>query len=323
MRTIFYILSIFCFFVSTAQNSRKISLNWDKNPLIISDESKKLVPHFNANLFYYDDAEKSIRLFEKQKITREVNPLSLVLSNIQYENMNIMELGELDLSKISSEHNAKIENSYARNEIFAVFSLNPIVKTNSGYQKIISFEYSFEFSNSTLRNSETNATSAVSNSVLASGEWYRFAVEKSGVYKISRGFLESLGLNMSTTDPRNIKIYGHGGRMAPLLNSTPYEFDLTENAIQIIGEQDGVFDATDYILFYAEGVDNWNVESQTHLNLYEDLAYYYITTSNSTSKRIGNATQPSGASTMSFNTFNGYHFYETDLINIGDRTSVV
>ena len=79
---------------------------------------------------------------------------------------------------------------------------------------------------------------------------------------------------MSTTDPRNIKIYGHGGRMAPLLNSTPYEFDLTENAIQIIGEQDGVFDATDYILFYAEGVDNCNEESKTHLNLYEDLAYY-------------------------------------------------
>ena len=51
--------------------------------------------------------------------------------------------------------------------------------------------------------------------------------------------------------------------MLPLLNSTIYPYDLTENAIQFIGENDGVFNDDDYILFYAEGVDNWNEESQT------------------------------------------------------------
>jgi hypothetical protein len=45
--------------------------------------------------------------------------------------------------------------------------------------------------------------------------------------------------------------------------------DLTENAIQLIGENDGIFDNEDYILFYAEGIDTYNVESQTYNNLYD------------------------------------------------------
>jgi hypothetical protein len=47
------------------------------------------------------------------------------------------------------------------------------------------------------------------------------------------------------------------------LSNNIYYPDLTENAIQLIGENDGIFDNEDYILFYAEGIDTYNVESQT------------------------------------------------------------
>jgi hypothetical protein len=52
--------------------------------------------------------------------------------------------------------------------------------------------------------------------------------------------------------------------MLPLSNNIYYPSDLTENAIQLIGENDGIFDNEDYILFYAEGIDTYNVESQTY-----------------------------------------------------------
>ena len=317
MRTIIFIISVFCFFSSSAQNSRKISLIWDKNPLIISDASKINVPHFNAEFFQFNHAEKSIHFIEKHRIPQEIDPSSLIINQIQYEKIELSEINELDQSKISNNIEVKLENLYARNEIFAVLTLNPIIKTQSGYQKIISFEYSYTYNKGVQRSYENNAVHQISNSVLASGNWFRFAVEKTGVYKISRDFLVSLGINMNNTDPRNLKIFGHGGRMAPLLNSTLYENDLTENAIQVIGEQDGVFDANDYILFYAEGVDQWNEESQTHVNLYENQAYYYITTSNSLGKRISNASQPTGAPTMNFNTYEGYYSFEKDIINLG------
>src|SRR5690606_15413189 len=115
-------------------------------------------------------------------------------------------------------------------------------------------------------------------------------------YKISRGFLQSLGLNVDG-DPRNIKIYGNGGRMLPLVNSVPFPDDPEENAIQIVGEEDGTFDSQDYILLYAEGIDNFNSESQTHNNLYNKRAYYYVTSSGGQGKRIQEMAQPSGAAT--------------------------
>jgi hypothetical protein len=42
--------------------------------------------------------------------------------------------------------------------------------------------------------------------------------------------------------------------MLPLSNSNYYPNDLTENAISVIGEEDGKFNAEDYILFY--GLEN-------------------------------------------------------------------
>jgi hypothetical protein len=154
------------------------------------------------------------------------------------------------------------------------------------------------------------------NSVLASGDWYQFYVEKSGVYKISKGFLQQLGLDISKVDPKKIKIYGNGGRMLPLLNSTYYPSDLAENAIEIVGESDGVFNNEDYILFYAEGVDTWNNESQTNINLYDTKSYYYVTVQGGDGKRIQNMVQPNAASTLNLNTYDEYQFHELDLINI-------
>jgi hypothetical protein len=72
------------------------------------------------------------------------------------------------------------------------------------------------------------------------------------------------------------KSFGNGGKMLPLSNNIYYPSDLTENAIQLIGENDGIFDNEDYILFYAEGIDTYNVESQTYNNLYDSKSYYYI-----------------------------------------------
>nr|WP_278019624.1 hypothetical protein [Flavobacterium ginsengisoli] len=157
---------------------------------------------------------------------------------------------------------------------------------------------------------------AISNSVLASGDWYRFYIQKSGVYKIDRSFLQSLGFDASKANPRRIKIYGNGGRMLPLPNDTYYPNDLTENAIQVIGENDGVFNNEDYILFYAEGTDTWSSENQTNLNLYDTKSYYYITASGDDGKRIQNLNQPIGNSTLELNTFDDYQYHEIDQTNI-------
>jgi hypothetical protein len=87
---------------------------------------------------------------------------------------------------------------------------------------------------------------------------------------------------------------------ASLSNNIYYPSDLTENAIQLIGENDGSFDNEDYILFYAEGLDTYNVESQTYNN--DSKSYYYITTSGNDGKRIKETNQPPSTVLLSITT---------------------
>ena len=104
--------------------------------------------------------------------------------------------------------------------------------------------------------------------------------------------------------------------MLPLSNNIYYPNDLQENAIQINGESDGVFNNEDYILFYAEGVDTWNQESRTNVNLYDKKSYYYIAVQGVDGKRINPIIQPTGNSTLNLTTFDDYQFHELDLINV-------
>jgi hypothetical protein len=68
-------------------------------------------------------------------------------------------------------------------------------------------------------------------------------------------------------------------------------------------------------LFYAEGIDTYNVESQTYNNLYDSKSYYYITTSGGDGKGLRTQTNPMEAAHKR-NYFDDHQFHELDLINI-------
>lgn len=118
-------------------------------------------------------------------------------------------------------------------------------------------------------------------SVLSSGTWQKLAVVKSGIYKIDYDYLSSNGIDPQTLDPRKVAIYGNGGGMLPQENSSPRINDLQEIAVSIKGEEDGIFNQDDYILFYAEGPHQlkYKAENQVFIeeeNLYSDTTFYYL-----------------------------------------------
>jgi hypothetical protein len=98
------------------------------------------------------------------------------------------------------------------------YQYHPLLKKATHFKKIKSFSYSLSSRENRL-SSTNNEFNTISNSVLTSGNWYRFYVVKSGVYRITKSFLSELGVNVDGVDPRKIKIYGNGGRMIPLENS--------------------------------------------------------------------------------------------------------
>ena len=304
-------------FASFAQIKGDAVIEWtDKKEMSFGD-SKVVIPYFSGNSFHYDADQKALLYTFKINETVNFTEGTVTITNLTYETIASAQLGDLAPENIPKTLNAILKINITRDDNEAFVYLSPIIKDEFGFKRIKSFSYEIESNNSkTSKLNKNTATNSVINSVLANGNWFQFYIEKSGVYKITKGFLQKLGIDINTLDPRKIKIYGNGGRMLPLSNAVFYPNDPTENAIQISGEADGIFNNEDFILFYAEGVDVWNQESLTNINLYDTKSYYYITVQGTEGKRIAPMTQPSAGSTLNVTAFDDHQFHEVDLTNI-------
>ena len=157
-----------------------------------------------------------------------------------------------------------------------------------------------------------------SNSVLASGTWYKIAVKDAGVYKIDLALLSSLGINTAGLSSASVRLFGNGAGMLPEANATPRVDDLEENAIMVVDGGDGVLNGSDYILFFSNGPDAWLKDSAnkrfTHRkNLYSDRVYYYLSIGGS-GKRIA-TDQNNFIPNISVTTFDDRLYHELDTIN--------
>ena len=180
-------------------------------------------------------------------------------------------------------------------------------------KKIVPFFFLVFFANSTA--------AQTTNSVLSQGDWYKFAIDTTGIFKIDKRWLQQIGISTSNLNPQKIHIYGNGGNLLPVLNADFRHEDLQENAIYIAGERDGVFNDNDYILFYGQGPHNWTAapDSQTathHQNIFSDEAYYFITVSATDGKRVQQRPPVATVANQQITTFDEFVFYEKELINI-------
>ena len=299
-----------------AQQSETITLNWKSQTEFNLADVVVNIPQFQFEYFDFNVATKAITFRKVFDVPMRLQKEAMEITNVTYQNIVATDLYDLDKMSIPTSLNAKFETVNSRGVFKGILIFNPIIKEKGIYKKVTAITYSINLNANRLNNQIPFAVTSIANSVLGAGNWYRFYVEKSGVYKVSKSFLQNLGLNVNV-DPRTIKIYGNGGRMLPLLNDTPYPSDLEENAIHFIGEDDGVFDNSDYILFYAEGVDTWNNESLTSVNLFADKSYYYVTANSGNGKRIANAIEPSATPNLIFTQFDDIVTYEKDLVNVG------
>ncbi len=159
-----------------------------------------------------------------------------------------------------------------------------------------------------------------SQSVLATGSWYKIRVSESGIYAVTYNDLSSMGFDMNIA-PSKLALFGNGGGVLPEKNNDPVYDDLMENPIKMVDGGDGSFDPGDYFLFYAQGpiVWSWNAINQAfnhQNNYYDDYAYYFITSLNVQGKRIENVESPSGTPALEVNSFIDYAYHEEDTRNI-------
>jgi len=305
---------IICQFSLTVFSQQKeFVLKWEDNKVMQYSAGYTVTLHgFQPENFSYDIDEKSLLFVDNIGFT--VNNQSFDIVNIKYEDISEFQLKAYDLSKIKSEVELFSSSTNARGKIGGYIEFNPIVKKDGQYKKIVAVTVNFHQGN----NSRAAFTPppSISNSVMANGEWYKFYINKTGVHKLDRSFFSSLGVSTSSVNPQNIRLFGNGGKAIPLLNANVNEFDVTENAVKFVGENDGSFDANDYMLFYGVSSKGWDSENNTNINPYADRTYYYINVGSDLGKRIQPLIEPSGVSTTTITKFNEYQFHEVDETNI-------
>ncbi|MEH6763794.1 MAG: type IX secretion system sortase PorU [Aequorivita antarctica] len=232
---------------------------------------------------------------------------SLIVTNVRFGPVSSEELKKINPEVLPSKLEYHIASTMARDVLYTIFSISPIIKNNGSYQKVLSFDVNYKYGPQNRNNPP-----AITNSVLATGQWFKFKVEKTGVYKLDKNFLNSLGMNTDGIDPRNLKVYGNGGKSLPLLNRRTEFFDIPENAVQVVGEEDGSFDGGDFILFYGTNTEGYVRENDSNLNPYSDDSYYYVTADGAPGKRIRAMVEPTGTVEFNITEFDEYQFYEKD-----------
>lgn len=279
---------------------------------------------FSFDYAQLDDQKDFLAFYSKQINlgTQEIYDIELV--NVEYESLKSTEVEHVSgLSFIGNQININFSNSISKKQNYGIVSFVPIVynKTLGVYQKVIRIQIKLFTRGRNLTNKSSNK-STVQNSVLASGDWYKIAVTKDGVFKLDYSFLKNLGLDVDNINPQTIKIYGNGGKMLPEVNSQYRHDDLKQNSIHIEGENDGVFNSTDYILFFGQSPHSKTLNTSTNLfnhqlNRYCDTSYYFITTSstNESPKRISTSAN-SLLPNKVVNTFSEYQYYEKDNLNL-------
>ncbi len=96
----------------------------------------------------------------------------------------------------------------------------------------------------------------VPHSVLATGDWAKVSVDKSGMHKLTYEQLEEIGLQ----NPATVRMYGSGAKPLPEMFSEGHVDDLQSVPIYMHKGSDGMFGPGDHILFYARGPVSWKFD---------------------------------------------------------------
>ncbi len=249
--------------------------------------------------------------------------LSLEVKNPVFDSTDISRfIRPDDATYIGGELEIATQKAQSRNQKGVHVSFLPLVRNeaNAKIYRLISFELHIHFQ---LLPSEPKMLKQdfVNQSVLSTGAWYKFSVSETGVHKITYNDLVKAGINPANINPSHIRLYGNGGGMLPEPNAEPRHDDLIENAIIVVGEENGTFNQQDYILFFGQSPHEWKYSPNSTTfehrhNIYDDHNYYFLTTNRGMGKRIAIQPGTNLEKTVVVNSFSDYRLHQLNSKNL-------
>ncbi|MFQ3599579.1 MAG: type IX secretion system sortase PorU [Chloroherpetonaceae bacterium] len=190
-------------------------------------------------------------------------------------------------------------------------------KTDEMFGHLVNFDVGKSWQLAPLRNASTDT---VTQSVLRSGRFYKLELREEGVYRLDRQYLESIGINPNTIDPRKLKIYFNGGDELDVRVNSVKVPDLQEQAIFVSGEADGSFDSGDFILFYVKGTQGlrFNSVSQQlshYNNHFTNSSFAFLSLDGANGKRLTSSPSLQVPSPFVPQSFQTQSFVENDRVH--------
>lgn len=286
-----------------------------------------------VNGAFYDQAKNNLPFFVVSKTTayeQSASPLLVVKKVVPVAEPHASVIRSFFGSFLTGNFETVALNSLSKNQNLNKHQLIPFrINAANQVEELVDYDVNWQVSannNRALRSA--SSASFATSSVLSSGTWYKIGVTQSGIHKITKSFLSSLGIDVDKLNPNKIRIYGNGGHMLPERNGDFRYDDLQENAIFVADQTDSVFDNDNYVLFYATGPTEWGLNTNRTVanslltftvnpNLYSDTSFYFVNVDlPGNGKRVAIKPATSGVpANVSTNTYDYYNFHEEDQVN--------
>ena len=307
-----FILLTFSLLAQSSVGTSSHTLNWrGVQQWKAGDYSKNVITFENA--VYIE--ENQLPWLNKRIDADVAFEYTTTLDNVVYVPVP-KEESEIVLSALKPAEQPKVKTSILRERGNSYLDVNifPFVLHDGQLLKIKSLDLSIMKTASAQKSKAATIHSYAPNSVLADGKFSKIRIVNSGIYKLTYDDLSSMGIT-----PANVRIFGYGGAALEQSFLLPKSDDLPEVSIYMEKGSDGVFNAGDYILFYAQGINKWSYDKSinlfTHLiNPYSNYGYYFVTSDKGIGKKIEqkSITLPDEITVQTVNEFTDYNVYEKE-----------
>ncbi len=317
---IFFCLIIQSIDIQAQKIQKNISIAWTENSKhYFSKENFKEFLYFDGTA-YFRSGDNLPVFYEKIPVDILYSTYTVRASGIQYETMNAHDQS-LVPADLPSELQFEVTTAYERNQAYVQISFVPVVRNGSQCSRVTALSLSIEGQKAL---SAKGTKSHADRSVLASGQWYKFAVTETGIYKVTYDDLVAMGMSTPIISSQ-IALFGNGGKMLPESNAAPRTDDLRELPIMMNDGGDNSFDNGDYFIFYGESPHTIVFDTNTHRfshfnNIYADSSYYFVTNSAGigAKKRVQTVDNSSLQATQIVSDYTHFDFNDVDVYNIGN-----
>ena len=316
---LFVLILMQCIDIQAQIIRKKVSLAWTENLVFkIDDENTLEFLNFEEAISDFNYGDLPV-FFQKIAVDNFFSDCEVQLSNMVFENLSSEDRNLVPSQLLKPTVEPQVRCYAEKGKPYAVVTLLPFVSDGSSQiKKLVSFEMTLIPQGRSAKSSHVYASS----SVLASGLWYKVGVSETGLYKVTFENLVEMGFSAASVSSSLISVFGNGTGSLPEVCGTSRPDDLLELPVMMHDGGDGVFDAGDYLVFYAKSPHRVDFDafarSFSHkYNIYSDYSYYFINVNGvGQQKRVATAEPVSVPYSQTVSDYDDYRYYEVDKLNV-------